>query len=112
MQKQLEDLLNIYKNNLNNFKFENEKSNIIEFEEKQFDDLLVSISLNNIDYIYYIFLYIEEESKIIFKGLIKKSNENIKNIYDQVFNDLSNMELESFLSKYHDVLEKNFLSFN
>ena len=40
------------------------------------------------------------------------SNENIKNIYDQVFNDLSSMELESFLSKYHDVLEKNFLSFN
>ena len=52
MHKQLEDLLNIYKNNLNNFKFENEKSNIIEFEEKQFDDLLVSISLNNIAYMF------------------------------------------------------------
>ena len=112
MLKQLEDLLDLYKNNLNKFKFENDSSNILEFADKRFDNLLLSISLNNINDIYYIFLYIEEEKKIIFKGLIKQSNENIKNIYDQVFNDLSSMELESFLSKYHDVLEKNFLSFN
>ena len=108
MLKQLEDLLDLYRNNLNKFKFENDSSNILEFADKKFDNLLLSISLNNINDIYYIFLYIEEETKIIFKGLIKQSNENIKNIYDQVFNDLSNLDLESFLSKYHVELEKNF----
>ena len=108
MLKQLEDLLDLYKNNLNKFKFENDSSNILEFADKRFDNLLLSISLNNINNIYYIFLYIEEEKKIIFKGLIKQSNENIKNIYDQVFNDLSSLDLESFLSKYHVELEKNF----
>lgn len=108
MLKQLEDLLDLYKNNLNKFKFENDSSNILEFADKRFDNLLLSISLNNINDIYYIFLYIEEEKKIIFKGLIKQSNENIKNIYDQVFNDLSSLDLESFLSKYHVELEKNF----
>lgn len=108
MLKQLEDLLDLYRNNLNKFKFENDSSNILEFVDKTFDNLLLSISLNNINDIYYIFLYIEEEKKIIFKGLIKQSNENIKNIYDQVFNDLSSLDLESFLSKYHVELEKNF----
>lgn len=108
MLKQLEDLLDLYRNNLNKFKFENDSSNILEFADKRFDNLLLSISLNNINDIYYIFLYIEEETKIIFKGLIKQSNENIKNIYDQVVNDLSSLDLESFLSKYHAELEKNF----
>lgn len=108
MLKQLEDLLDLYRNNLNKFKFENDSSNILEFADKKFDNLLLSISLNNINDIYYIFLYIEEETKIIFKGLIKQSNESIKNIYDQVFNDLSSLDLESFLSKYHVELEKNF----
>lgn len=108
MLKQFEDLLDLYRNNLNKFKFENDSSNILEFADKKFDNLLLSISLNNINDIYYIFLYIEEETKIIFKGLIKQSNENIKNIYDQVFNDLSSLDLESFLSKYHVELEKNF----
>jgi hypothetical protein len=108
MLKQLEDLLDLYRNNLNKFKFENDSSNILEFADKKFDNLLLSISLNNINDIYYIFLYIEEETKIIFKGLIKQSNENIKNIYDQVFNDLSSLDLEAFLSKYHVELEKNF----
>ena len=108
MLKQLEDLLDLYRNNLNKFKFEHDSSNILEFADKKFDNLLLSISLNNINDIYYIFLYIEEETKIIFKGLIKQSNENIKNIYDQVFNDLSSLDLESFLSKYHVELEKNF----
>ena len=108
MLKQLEDLLDLYRNNLNKFKFENDSSNILEFADKRFDNLLLSISLNSINNIYYIFLYIEEEKKIIFKGLIKQSNENIKNIYDQVFNDLSSLDLESFLSKYHVELEKNF----
>ncbi len=108
MLKQLEDLLDLYRNNLNKFKFENDSSNILEFADKKFDNLLLSISLNNINDIYYIFLYIEEETKIIFKGLIKQSNENIKNIYDQVFNDLSSLDLESFLSKYYVELEKNF----
>ena len=108
MLKQLEDLLDLYRNNLNKFKFENDSSNILEFADKKFDNLLLSISLNNINDIYYIFLYIEEETKIIFKGLIKQSNENIKNIYDQVFNDLSSLDLESFLSKYHVEIEKNF----
>lgn len=108
MLKQLEDLLDLYRNNLNKFKFENDSSNILEFADKKFGNLLLSISLNNINDIYYIFLYIEEEKKIIFKGLIKQSNENIKNIYEQVFNDLSSLDLESFLSKYHIELEKNF----
>ena len=73
MFEQLENLLNLYKNNSSKFKFDNDKSNIIEFNDKKFDNLLLSISLNNINNIYYIFLYIEEESKIIFKGLYKAS---------------------------------------
>ena len=87
MFEQLENLLNLYKNNSSKFKFDNDKSNIIEFNDKKFDNLLLSISLNNINNIYYIFLYIEEESKIIFKGLIQKSESNIKNLrkFDKVF---------------------------
>ena len=58
MLKQLEDLLDLYRNNLNKFKFENDSSNILEFADKRFDNQLLSISLNNINDIYY--LEIEE----------------------------------------------------
>ena len=52
MFEQLENLLNLYKNNSSKFKFDNDKSNIIEFNDKKFDNLLLSISLNNINNIY------------------------------------------------------------
>lgn len=108
MFEQLENLLNLYKNNSSKFRFDNDKSNIIEFCDKEFGNLLLSISLNNINNFYYIFLYIEEESKIIFKGLIQKSESNIKNLYDEICNDLSLLDLESFISKYHLKISNNF----
>ena len=66
MLKQLEDLLDLYRNNLNKFKFENDSSNILEFADKKFDNLLLSISLNNINDIYYIFLYKSRRSSNCF----------------------------------------------
>ena len=108
MFEQLKKLLNLYKNNIDRFKFENEESNVIEFIDKKFDSSVLSISLNRINNFYYIFLYIEEDNKIIFKGLLNKSDNNIKNIFDVIINDLTILDLEDFISKYYEDLEKNF----
>lgn len=109
MKEQLNNLFDLYKTSSNKFKSETDESNVLEFNDKIHDDLLLSLSLNKIDNLYYIFLYIEKESKIIFKGLIDYSTNNLKNLYSEILNDLSSVNLESFISKYYTNLEKNFL---
>lgn len=108
MLEELENLFNLYKNDDNKFRFNNNKPNIIEFKNKNMDDFLFSLSLNFINNIYYIFLYIEKEDKIIFKGLIEKSKESISELYDKVYDDLSSLDMESFIKKYYLKLEQNF----
>ena len=109
MLEQLESLFNLYHTNIEKFKFDNHESNVLEFNDRLHDDLLFTITLNKIENIYYIFLYIEKESKIMFKGLIHKSVNNLKDSYNQLLEDLSNMNLEEYISKYYTTLEKNFL---
>ena len=42
------------------------------------------VYINNI---YYIFLYIEKDNEIIFKGLIEKSKYDLRELYDKVYDD-------------------------
>lgn len=108
MSKQLENLLDLYRNDNKRFKFDSDNTSNIEFIDKKFDNLLLSISFTTIDDIYYIFLYIEEDNKIIFKGLIDKSNLRMDDLYDEISNDLSSLGLDAFISKYYLKLKNNF----
>lgn len=109
MVEQLENLFDLYKKYNNKFKFNNHEPNILEFNDKTHEDLLYGISLNKINNFYYIFLYIEKESKLMFKGLIHKSTDNLKDLYNKIFDEFSNENMESFVSKYYTSLENNFL---
>ena len=108
MSKQLENLLDLYRNDNKRFKFDSDNTSNIEFMDKKFDNLLLSIRFISIDDIYYIFLYIEEDNKIIFKGLIDKSNLRVDDLYDEISNDLSSLGLDAFISKYYLKLKNNF----
>lgn len=81
---------------------------VMEFDEKQFDDYTISISMNKIDNIYYIFLFIENYNRILLKGLINESNSEPTKIYLQLKEDLLNLNLDKLLDKYGKIIEKNF----
>ena len=98
MTNELETLCDLYKNN--RLDIITSDSNVIEIQDKLFDDYLVTISMNKIKEFYYIYLFIEKEKKIIFKGLLKDYKEIVLNMYDMKFDD--------FISNYYKILKENF----
>ena len=104
--KKLEILCNEYKNNKN--KYSSDDSTLISFDDKWFNNYLVSLSLMKVNNEYNIYLYIEENKRIILKALIESSDILIKQEYDKIRGNLQVLDINEFIDMYYDKLIKNF----
>lgn len=108
MDKEIIKLCEKYNATKSQQKCNSDVSIVVEFDEKQFDDYIISISMNKVDDIYYIFLFIENNNKILLKGLINESSIEPTDIFSNLKDDLLNMNLNELLEKYKKIIEKNF----
>lgn len=103
---ELKELFNLYEESKNNYSSDN--NNLIEFDTKEFEEYEVDIAYNNLDDEYYIFIIIEKEKKLKFKGLFKQDKNRIDNIYFELKEDLYSLKFEEFIKKYYLTLKNNF----
>ena len=108
MDKELTTLCSIYKEYKNAVTFREDNSETIEFDEKVEDEHTISISMNKINNTYYIFLYVEKDSKLIFKGLLQSDEKMLNGEYNFVKKNLYSMNLEEILKFYSEEMKKNF----
>lgn len=103
--EKLQTLCNIYKNRKI---YNSDDSELISFDDRWFDDYLVSLSLIKIDNNYNIYLYIEKDKKIILKALLESSDKFIKKSYDDIRGNLQVLDFNSFIDRYYNILLKSF----
>ena len=106
--EKLQTLCNIYKKNKNKKIYNSDDSKLISFDDKWFENYLVSLSLIKIDNNYNIYLYIEKDKKIILKALLESSDKFIKKSYDDIRGNLQVLDFNSFIDRYYNILLKSF----
>ena len=101
------DLVKKYKRSkVNNSSNNNE---LLEYDQHIFDEYEIDISYNILDDEYYIFIMIEKNNKLIFKGLYKKAKEEMTTIYNELKDDLNTFSFENFIEKYYFELKNNLI---
>lgn len=108
MIKDIEKLCELYNINKNLNCFNSDISDVLEFDEVEHENYLISISMNKIDELYYIFLFIEKDGKLIFKGKIKEDCTILDIDYLKLKEDLDTLELIELIKKYKKILIENF----
>lgn len=108
MIKDIEKLCELYNINKNLNCFNSDISDVLEFDEVEHENYLISISMNKIDELYYIFLFIEKDGKLIFKGKIKEDYTILDIDYLKLKEDLDTLELIELIEKYKKILIENF----
>lgn len=108
MIKDIEKLCELYNINKNLNCFNSDISDVLEFDEVEHENYLISISMNKIDELYYIFLFIEKDGKLIFKGKIKEDSTILDIDYLKLKEDLDTLELIELIEKYKKILIENF----
>lgn len=108
MIKDIEKLCELYNINKNLNCFNSDISDVLEFDEVEHENYLISISMNKIDELYYIFLFIEKDGKLIFKGKIKEDFTILDIDYLKLKEDLDTLELIELIEKYKKILIENF----
>ena len=54
-----------------------------------------------------IFIYIDTKDKLLFNGLLEKSDNDLSKEYEQLKEDLRYLSFEDFINKYYDKLLNN-----
>ena len=108
MIKDIEKLCELYNINKNLNCINSDISDVLEFDEVEHENYLISISMNKIDELYYIFLFIEKDGKLIFKGKIKEDCTILDIDYLKLKEDLDTLELIELIEKYKKILIENF----
>lgn len=108
MIKDIEKLCELYNINKNLNCFNSDISDVLEFDEVEHENYLISISMNKIEELYYIFLFIEKDGKLIFKGKIKEDCTILDIDYLKLKEDLDTLELIELIEKYKKILIENF----
>lgn len=108
MIKDIEKLCELYNINKNLNCFNSDISDVLEFDEVEHENYLISISMNKIDELYYIFLFIEKDGKLIFKGKIKEDCTILDIDYLKLKEDLNTLDLIELIEKYKKILIENF----
>lgn len=103
--KTIDKLCEFY--NSNRINYNSDDSVVLEYDDKDFIDYEIDISLNKQENKYLIFIFIEKEQKLIFKGLFEESNNSLNNTYDALKKDLYELELDTFIEKYSEKLFAN-----
>ena len=108
MIPELTKLIDLYINNKNKVTFNTDNSEVVEFDDKVDADYITSISMNKIENLYYIFIFVEKDSKIIFKGIYLRGKSELKESYENLKQDLKDFSFEKFIKMYSKILEDNF----
>ena len=103
----MEELCSLYKKSKKN-KFASDESKILEYNEKEYDDNSIFITLIESNNKNHIFVNIENNKKLIFNGLLYSSDTSLKNKYSLVLCDLNLLSYEEFILKYYKLLKENF----
>ncbi len=103
--KTIDKLCELY--NSNKINYNSDDNVVLEYDDKNFIDYEIDISLNKQRSKYLIFIFIEKEQKLIFKGLFEESNNSLNNTYAALKKDLYELELDTFIEKYSEKLFAN-----
>lgn len=106
--EKLQALCNIYKSNKNKKIYNSDNSELISFDDRWFNDYLVSLSLMKVGDGYNIYLYVEKNKKIILKALLESSDKLIKKSYNEIRGNLQVLDFNSFIDRYYNILLNNF----
>lgn len=102
MKDILLNLYSLYKPN--KYNFHNSKN--INFFSREFDKHVIDISYVKYENEFYIFLFISED-KLKFKGILKKSNNNLDKEFDSIVENLTNSTMDQFIENYSKIVIEN-----
>lgn len=98
----LKNLCQYYAKNKGKYVYSNIKINeYFEIIKGNYAVNIKSISCDNNK----ILLFISEKNKLIYKGLIYESNEDVSAKFNLIKTDLINLNLDNFIEKYYDILK-------
>lgn len=97
--KELSELLKLYK--INSIDYSNDDNTLIEYDKKEFDEYEIDLAYNKLNDKYYIFIIIEKDNKLIFKGLYKSDLIALDNTYNELKENLYSLTFEDFIKKYY-----------
>ena len=103
--KTIDKLCELYNSNKTSYNYDDNV--VLEYDDKDFIDYEIDISLNEQENNYLIFICIEKDQKLIFKGLFEESNNSLNNTYDALKKDLYELEFDGFIEKYSEKLFAN-----
>ncbi len=106
MYPKLETLCSLYNKNKDSKKYIYDNVDTIKYDYKYFDGYTINIKLIKVDN-YMIFIYIDTKDKLLFNGLLEKSNNDLSKEYEQLKEDLRYLSFEDFINKYYDKLLNN-----
>ena len=104
--KELKELLKLYE--INSIDYSTDNNILIEFDKKEFDEYEVDLAYNKLDDEYYIFIIIEKDNKLIFKGLYKHDLIALDTTYNELKENLYSLNFEDFIKKYYLELKNQF----
>ena len=103
---ELKELLKLYE--INSIDYSTDNNILIEFDKKGFDEYEVDLAYNKLDDEYYIFIIIEKDNKLVFKGLYKHNLIALDNTYNELKENLYSLNFEDFIKKYYLELKNQF----
>lgn len=108
MEEKLEELCSLYQKNINKNEYASDESKVIKYNDKEYDNNSIFITLIESDNKNLIFVNIEREKKLVFNGLLYMSEKDLSHKYSLVLCDLNLLSYEDFILKYHKLLKENF----
>ena len=103
---ELKELLKLYETNKKNYS--SDDNILIEYDKREYDEYEIDLAYNKLNDEYFIFIIIEKDSKLIFKGLYKHDLIELDNIYNELKENLYSLNFEEFIKKYYLELKNQF----
>ena len=101
MEEKINSLKAKYKEEKEKFIFDN--TEIVEYDDFEYDDITISINMIFANDKNMIFIYGDQNEHLAFKFLFKESNDNLKNEYSFLKNELRNLSLEQIIDKIYQL---------
>ena len=110
MYPKLEELCSLYikYKELNNYIYD--EVDTLMYDYKNIDKYTINIKLIKVNNEYMIFIYIDSIDELLFNGLLEQSNDDLKDKYELLREDLRYLSFENFIDKYYDKLKSNIIN--
>lgn len=104
----LDCLFNLYQERTDKNKYLFEDTEIIEYDENIIEGWIINTKLIKAHGVYMIFVLIDKNEHLGFKGLLEESEDDLSDQYSLLKEELKDLSLEEFLNKYFEKLKNNF----